>query len=203
MVGAAVRQQGKAASWTWVPPKRQSCFWFFSRASLVADTWNVNWVSSSSTGYLLRRGKSVEVLKQKWCWFRSQEIVHALSKLLRYWSSLVGHDRAKMLRIDTHIVEKLQLLAPGDSSKDRTIVKGLVHSGEVFSNFTGLERSSIWKRLKRTDGIIPSLYTFFKDLWYLESCANCIKRLITPSRLCPTIRTAMRAAFSTFDPAYT
>ncbi|OQD76719.1 hypothetical protein PENANT_c125G11294 [Penicillium antarcticum] len=118
-------------------------------------------------------------------------------------SSLVGHDRAKILKVDPHTVETLQLLAPGVSSKDRTTVKGLVYSGEVFSNFTESERTSIWKRLKRTEGIIPSLYTFFKDLWYLESCANYIKRLIIPSRSFPTIRGATRAAFLSFDPTHT
>ncbi|KAJ5369939.1 uncharacterized protein N7496_006031 [Penicillium cataractarum] len=152
---------------------------------------------------LLIHGMQIGSLPQALAISCDEEIVHALNRLLKYWSSLVGHDRAKMLRIETHTVEKLQLLAPGVSSKDRTTVKGLVHSGEVFSNFTGSERSSIWKRLKRTDGIIPSLYTFFKDLWYLESCANCIKRLITPSRSCPTVRSAMRAAFSSSDPAHT
>ncbi|KAJ6027955.1 hypothetical protein N7540_003531 [Penicillium herquei] len=129
-----------------------------------------------------------------------EEMVHALNQLLHFWSSLVGHDRAKMLRIDRHTVDTLQLLAPGVSSKDRTAVKGIVHSGEVFSNFTDSERSSIWNRLKKTDRIIPSLHTFFKDLWYLESCANCIKRLITPSRSFPTIRGAIRAAYSTHKP---
>ncbi|KAJ5640278.1 uncharacterized protein N7484_008140 [Penicillium longicatenatum] len=131
-----------------------------------------------------------------------EEMVHALNQLLQFWSTLVGHDRAKMLRIDTHTVDTLQLLAPGVSSKDRTTVKGIVHSGEVFSNFTDSERSSIWKRLKKTDRIIPSLYTFFKDLWYLESCANCMKRLITPSRSFPTIRGAIRAAYSTHNPTH-
>ncbi|KAJ5178973.1 hypothetical protein N7492_002183 [Penicillium capsulatum] len=107
-----------------------------------------------------------------------------------------------MLRIDTHTVETLQLLAPGISSKDRITVKGFVHSGEVFPNFTKSERSSIWKQLKKTEGIIPSLFTFFKDLWYLESCANCIKGLITPSRPFSTIRSATRAAFLAFEPAH-
>ncbi|KAJ5951029.1 uncharacterized protein N7479_009442, partial [Penicillium vulpinum] len=101
-------------------------------------------------------------------------------------SSLVGHDRAKILKVNPYTVEILV------SSKDRTTVKGLIHSGEVFLNFTVSERTSIWKRLKRTEGIILSLYTFFKDLWYLELYANCIKRLIIPSRLFPTIRGATR-----------
>ncbi|KAJ5646732.1 hypothetical protein N7490_003104 [Penicillium lividum] len=129
-----------------------------------------------------------------------EEIVHALNRLLQFWSSLLGNDRIKMLKVDPHTVETLQLLAPGVSSRDRTTVKGLVHSGEVFPEFTASERSLIWKRLRKTEGIIPSLHTFFKNLWYLESCANCMKRLITPNKSFPTIRSAMRAAFSPFDP---
>ncbi|KAJ5249524.1 hypothetical protein N7524_011840 [Penicillium chrysogenum] len=151
---------------------------------------------------LVIHGMQIGSLPQALAICCDEEIVHALTRLLQYWSSLVGHDRAKMFKVDPHTVETLQLLAPGVSSKDRTTVKGLVYSGEVFSNFTESERASIWKRLKRTEGIIPSLYTFFKDLWYLESCANCIKRLITPSRSFPTIRTAMRAAFMSFDPTH-
>ena len=106
-----------------------------------------------------------------------------------------------MLKVDVHTVETLQLLAPGISSKDRITVKGLVHSGEVFSNFTTSERSSIWKQIKKKESVIPSLHTFFKDLWYLESCANCMKRLIIPTKCSPTIKSAMRAAFLPVDPA--
>ncbi|KAF4763054.1 hypothetical protein N7455_003820 [Penicillium solitum] len=152
---------------------------------------------------LMIHGMQIGSLPQALAICCDEEIVHALTRLRQYWSSLVGHDRAKMLKVDPHTVETLQLLAPGVSSKDRTTVKGLVHSGEVFSNFTASERTSIWKRLKRTEGIIPSLYTFFKDLWYLESCANCIKRLIIPSRSFPTIRGATRAAFLSFDSTHT
>ncbi|KAJ6018994.1 hypothetical protein N7522_001061 [Penicillium canescens] len=151
---------------------------------------------------LMIHGMQIGSLPQALAICCDEEIVHALTRLLQYWSSLVEHNRTKMLKVDPHTVEILQLLAPGVSSKDRITVKGLVHSGEVFSNFTQSERASIWKRLKKTEGIIPSLYTFFKDLRYLESCANCIKRLITPSRSFPTIKIAMRAAFVSYDPTY-
>ena len=113
------------------------------------------------------------------------------------------HDRAKSLKVNINTVESLQLLAPGISSKDRITVKSLVHSGEVFSNFTSSERSSIWKQMKKKEGIIPSLHTFFKDLWYLESCANCMKRLIKPTKCSPTIKSTMRAAFLSSDSANT
>ncbi|KAJ5643587.1 uncharacterized protein N7484_006094 [Penicillium longicatenatum] len=129
-----------------------------------------------------------------------EEVVHALNELREYWSSLMKHDHKRMLRIDVHTVEKLQLLTPTASSKDRTKVKGLVHSGEVFANFTPSERSSIWRRMKKKEGIIPSLHTFFKNLWYLESCVNCMKHLFSPSKDFPTMKGTMRAAFSPFSP---
>ncbi|KAJ5944575.1 hypothetical protein N7516_004743 [Penicillium verrucosum] len=79
-------------------------------------------------------------------------------------SLLVGHDYTKILKVNPYTVEILQLLVPRVSSKDRTTVKGLIYSSEVFSNFTESERTLIWKRLKRIEGIILSLYIFFKDL---------------------------------------
>ncbi|KAJ5737432.1 uncharacterized protein N7483_002557 [Penicillium malachiteum] len=124
-----------------------------------------------------------------------EEICHALTELYRYWSSLVGDDPAKMLRIDVHTVSTLQLLAPGVSSTDRAHVKGLVRSGAVFANFSTAERASIWKEMKRPSVIIPSLTSFFKDVRFLKSCANGVKMLVTPSEDSTTIRKALRAAF--------
>ena len=105
-----------------------------------------------------------------------------------------------MLKIDVHTIETLQLLAPGVSKKDRTAVEGLVVSGGVFSDFSSSERASIWRRMKRRKAIIPSLHTFFQDLWYLESCANCMKRLVIPSKMCPTVKTAMLKSFEPAEP---
>jgi hypothetical protein len=100
-----------------------------------------------------------------------------------------------MLKIDPHTVETLQGLAPCVSVKDAKVVKGLVLSGEVFSEFTSSERKAIWKRLKRRRNIIPSLYTFFQDMWYLEACANCMKRLVNPCQRYPSVKSAFLGAF--------
>ena len=70
-------------------------------------------------------------------------MVHALDHLREYWSSIMRNNRDKLLKIDVHTIQTLQLLAPGVSTKDRTTIKGLVFSGAVFSNFTQSERSSI------------------------------------------------------------
>ncbi|KAB8069052.1 hypothetical protein BDV29DRAFT_195186 [Aspergillus leporis] len=124
-----------------------------------------------------------------------EEMVNGLTHLFEYWASLVGHDRSKMLKIDVHTVGALQLLAPGVSNKDKKEAKGLVLSGAVFSNFTKSERVSIWKRLKKKKDIVPSLYSFFQNLWYLESCANCIKRLVVPTKTHSTVRSAVLNSF--------
>ena len=128
-------------------------------------------------------------------------MVNGLTHLREYWSSLVRNDRAKLLKIDVHTVQTLQLLAPGISTKDRTTAKGLVLSGAAFSNFTQSERNSIWKKMKKKDNIIPSLYTFFRNMRYLESCADCMKRLVALSQYRPTVKSAMKGIFKPADSA--
>jgi hypothetical protein len=61
----------------------------------------------------------------------------------------------KMLKIDPHTVEKLQGLAPSVSVKDAKVVKGLVVSGQVFSDFTSSER----KAFSKTCGILRHVQT--------------------------------------------
>ncbi|KAH1633892.1 hypothetical protein KXX16_006187, partial [Aspergillus fumigatus] len=124
-----------------------------------------------------------------------EEMVHGLDSLLESWSYYVRGDRAKMLKIDPYTVETLQGLAPSVSVKDAKAVKGLVLSGEVFSKFTSSERKAIWKRLKRRKNIIPSLHTFFQDMWYLEACANCMKRLVNPCQRYPSVKSAFLGVY--------
>lgn len=85
-----------------------------------------------------------------------------------------------MKRIDQNTVEFLQLLAPGKSRTDGRIACGMVLSGQAFAEFSDEERRIIWSRMQDFDGLIPSLYTFFEDFKYLETCAHCVKRLCGP-----------------------
>ncbi|KAL5335653.1 hypothetical protein BJX70DRAFT_390567 [Aspergillus crustosus] len=124
-----------------------------------------------------------------------EEMVHGLGSVLELWSYYMRGDHAKMLKIDPYTVERLQGMAPGVSAKDTRIVKGLVLSGELFSKFTSSERKAVWRRLKRSQRIIPSLHTFFLDMWYLEACANCMKRLAVPCERYPSIKSAFLGIF--------
>ncbi|KAL4810572.1 hypothetical protein BDV18DRAFT_47 [Aspergillus unguis] len=124
-----------------------------------------------------------------------EEMVHGLGSVLELWSYYMRGDQAMMLKIDPYTVERLQGMAPGVSAKDTKIVKGLVLSGEVFSKFTSSERKAIWRRLKRRQTIISSLQTFFLDMWYIEACANCMKRLAVPCERYPSIKSAFLGIF--------
>lgn len=86
-----------------------------------------------------------------------------------------------MKKIDLDTIDALQLLAPGKSCSDAKTACGLILSGQAFAEFNEEERTIIWNRMKDFDGLIPSLYTFFEDFKYLESCAHCVKRLFGPS----------------------
>ncbi|KAH3178919.1 hypothetical protein KXX02_005752 [Aspergillus fumigatus] len=127
-----------------------------------------------------------------------EEIVHYLRVIWTFWAALANQDRTWMARIDTHTVDELQLYAPRASKVDWTTVKGKILSGEVFSNFSRSERASIWENLRSKeacDGIIPSLHTFFRDISYLELCANAVKRLVVLNKQRPTVRSALVHSF--------
>ena len=103
-----------------------------------------------------------------------------------------------MAKIDIDTVEALQLKAPAASAADARAIKGMILSGEAFSLLTEPERTAIWERMSThdaCDGIIPSLFTFFRDVNYLEACANGMKQLVELSKGCPTVRAAMKHAF--------
>jgi hypothetical protein len=84
-----------------------------------------------------------------------------------------------MKKIDPDTVDALQLLAPGKSRIDTKTARGLVLGGQAFAEFSDEERKVIWNRL--ANFVVPSLYTFFEDFKYLESCAHCVKRLFSSS----------------------
>lgn len=97
-----------------------------------------------------------------------------------------------MMKIDSHSVGKLELMAPGASLTDARTVEGWLASGEVLRGFSALERRRMWEWLRGYDGIIPSLRSFFRDLDYLKSCADTVKRLVKPTKNETTLRKAMR-----------
>ncbi|EED20933.1 conserved hypothetical protein [Talaromyces stipitatus ATCC 10500] len=127
-----------------------------------------------------------------------EEIVHYLSShLKKFWVLLVSPnlsnpDVEAMMKIDVHTVRTLELMAPGASHLDARKVQGWLASGEILREFSVAERNRMWEWLRCYDGIIPSLRTFFKDIDYLKSCGDALKRLIRPSKSHPTMQKAFK-----------
>lgn len=103
-----------------------------------------------------------------------------------------------MVNIDSHTVDTLQLLAPKASKADKNAVKGLILSGEVFTDFNEADRAAIWHKMRASeacDCVIPSLHTFFRDISYLNACADAVKRLVVLNKKQPTIQQALTHSF--------
>ncbi|BDD61078.1 hypothetical protein MAP00_006153 [Monascus purpureus] len=103
-----------------------------------------------------------------------------------------------MAKIDPHTVDMLQLRAPKASKADKKAVKGLILSGEVFSEFSEADRAAIWHKLRSCeacDCVIPSIHTFFRDISYLNVCADAVKRLAVLNKQHPTVQKALAHSF--------
>lgn len=85
-----------------------------------------------------------------------------------------------MAKIGPHTVDIFQLRAPNAFEADKKAVKSLILSSEVFSGFSEADRAAIWHKLRSCeacDCVIPSIHTFFRDISYLNVCADAVKRL--------------------------
>lgn len=82
-------------------------------------------------------------------------------------------------RIDKNSVKVMQLRAPGVSTVDAQFLRGQILGGVIFSGFSAQERITIYRNVLAFKGIIPSLSTFFQDVYLLQACVNGVKWLIT------------------------
>ncbi|OJD09844.1 hypothetical protein ACJ73_10061, partial [Blastomyces percursus] len=104
------------------------------------------------------------------------ELQNCLTYIKLSWSSFVGGSQSAMAKISRHDVEELQLMVPGISAADARTVEGLVLSGDLFFDFRRQERTTIWEEIRKFDGLIPSLFSFFEDCKYLR----CLRPLTSP-----------------------
>jgi hypothetical protein len=107
-----------------------------------------------------------------------------LRRIKDVFTGLVGKDA--LGRIDIATVKALEGRAPGASTKDLSELRG----GKIFSAFSDRERDMIYERLKMVDGLVLSLFTFFRDIQYLKLCIDCLKRLVIVNKresVCETL----------------
>ncbi|KAH6645739.1 hypothetical protein BKA67DRAFT_527046, partial [Truncatella angustata] len=125
-----------------------------------------------------------------------EEIINYLDHIYSVWFKLVSRDVSNLRRIDTETVKQIQLRCPRYSSRDAQFLKSHVEKGTLFPSFSDAERRTIWSELLSVDTIIPSLYTFFEDFKYLESCAGSFHHFLElPKHSSDTISSSLRSIF--------
>ncbi|KAG4420625.1 hypothetical protein IFR04_006215 [Cadophora malorum] len=104
-------------------------------------------------------------------------ILNYLEGMKNFYSDLVDGEEDAMQRIDSATVKSIELRAPRASTRDAKFLYSEIHGGRIFSGFSASERERIWGRLQMFEGLVPSLYTFFRDVLYLELLTNSVRRL--------------------------
>ena len=101
-----------------------------------------------------------------------------------------------MRKVDRATVKALELTAPGACKADRDALYGQLKSGTIFGAFHEGDREEIWSNVLSvsTNRLIPSLFSFFQDVHYLEEPANCVKMLVKLSSR-DTVSSALEDAF--------
>lgn len=99
--------------------------------------------------------------------------------------------------VDTITVQMLQTLAPSHSTDDAEKVRRLFDAGTVFPRVTDrAERDELQSNVLTVQHMIPSLFSFFEDIKFLEPCAKVMRSLCTTSKR--TVRQGLMGSF--FDP---
>lgn len=101
--------------------------------------------------------------------------------------------------MDWDSVKLLQLRAPNASRKDNQEIRENMGRGKLFPLLKDERiRGVILHNILATKRIIPSLFTFFEDLKYLEPLANSMKKLIEPMK-----RSAKTSVYREFQRIFT
>ncbi|KAL1629899.1 hypothetical protein SLS56_005169 [Neofusicoccum ribis] len=110
-----------------------------------------------------------------------EELLNYLSHISRVWKNILEASNVPPEVVDRDTVEKLELLAPSASSRDRESIERMVASGHVFGEVTDqTARTTLLSHIISIPGLIPSLRSFFENLKYLEPCSNILKKMIPP-----------------------
>ncbi len=129
------------------------------------------------------------------CSCYEQEVLHYLKHIRKVWHRLLCRDKAALQRVDQVTVRALELKALRYSKQDTQVLQGQLLSGQIFSTFSQEECKVIWGELHSINYLIPLLFTFFKDLKYLSTCADSLKWLVKLLYR-DTVSTALQQKFS-------
>jgi hypothetical protein len=107
---------------------------------------------------------------------------HYVWHIFETWKSIC-HDPQLFNLLDGNTVKVLETLTP-DSTSDRAAIEALAANGEIFS---AVDRSTVLEqilpRILQVRGRIPSFFTLFQDVIYLEACVKSLRPLLPSSKV--------------------
>ncbi|KAF1363093.1 hypothetical protein EJ07DRAFT_104137 [Lizonia empirigonia] len=119
-----------------------------------------------------------------------RHVKQAWSKILRSGSGILPPSI-----VDAATVEKLESLAPNCSEVDRDLISAMMRSGDLFpSQKNENVRQDLETNICSYPGVIPSLWTFFETLKYLEPICEILRKLLG-GKVRRTIRASLRGYY--------
>lgn len=124
-----------------------------------------------------------------------EEILHGWRRIESCWWSLLGGSQVAFDKLEHKDVKMLELRCPAMYGADRRLLEPLFKNGEVLHHFSPAERDQVWHRLLEYQALVPSFFSFFENLKYLCSIADCLKKLVSLDHG-QTLADALEEAFS-------
>ena len=112
-----------------------------------------------------------------------EELLSYLGMIYKYWFNICGGEVTLLKLIDSSTCRRLQCRAPAISQADRIFIEAGMEDKSLFPLISAQEnRDAMMKQLLATTTssqlLIPTLYTLFENLKFLERPAGILKSLL-------------------------
>jgi hypothetical protein len=124
-------------------------------------------------------------------------MIHYLKRILHVWTKILTCNTTTLpfSAVDAATVENLESLAPKHSAIDKTLVLDLMDRKILFpSQIEPHVRRELADNICASEGLIPSLWTFFETLKYIEPICEALRKLVG-SNMKRTIRSSFMAHY--------
>lgn len=101
-----------------------------------------------------------------------------MTHIMKIWSTIVEGLAAPLEKVDSVTVQAIELRCPRYSTDDSEFIVSRLSRGEIFSEFGREERMTIWERLRKVPCVIPSLFTFLRDVLFFQAWTESIRHII-------------------------
>ena len=120
-----------------------------------------------------------------------------LDHVAKAWKRILsyGDTMLPFSAVDAVTVQSLELLSPKYSMIDKSLVIDLMERGKIFpSQHDSGIRKTLLENICEFSGVIPSLWTFFETLKYLEPLCEALRHLLG-RQMKRTIRSSLAGLF--------